>query len=151
CTNCKDNIEEKYDIDEFYESIDETENLLAELEVEEGQRKDCRIGLLNCELTDIDIELNKWISCESCKGKKIEKLTDKCGNEEIARFLYDRKLNAKRGNEEFARHPYDHKRTTYRRYGGDYYGCIRWIPFNEFGNVGYLAKGGFGELYKATW
>src|SRR5207248_1671662 len=33
-------------------------------------------------------------------------------------------------------------------YGDDY---IRWIPFNEFKNIEYLAKGGFGEVYKATW
>jgi hypothetical protein len=27
----------------------------------------------------------------------------------------------------------------------------RWIPFNEFKNIEYLAKGGFGEVLKATW
>ena len=40
------------------------------------------------------------------------------------------------------------------------YGCklnsnhndyVRWIPFNEFENIEYLAKGGFGEVSKATW
>ena len=31
----------------------------------------------------------------------------------------------------------------------DYY--IRWIPFNEFKNIEYLAKGDFGEVHKATW
>ena len=31
----------------------------------------------------------------------------------------------------------------------DYY--IRWIPFNEFKNIEYLAKGSFGEVHKATW
>ena len=25
------------------------------------------------------------------------------------------------------------------------------IPFNEFKNIEYLAKGGFGEVHKATW
>ena len=30
----------------------------------------------------------------------------------------------------------------------EYY--IRWIPFNEFGNIKYLAKGGFCEVHKAT-
>ena len=42
----------------------------------------------------------------------------------MARFLYDCKLNNRR---------------------------IRWIPFNEFTNIEYLAKGGFGEVHKATW
>ena len=31
----------------------------------------------------------------------------------------------------------------------EYY--IQWIPFNEFGNIKYLAKGGFGEVSKAKW
>ena len=31
------------------------------------------------------------------------------------------------------------------------YNIIRWIPFNEFGNIEYLAKGGFGEVSKAKW
>ena len=54
-----------------------------------------------------------------------EKKIDKCRNEEIARFLYyECKLNA---NDD------------------DY------IPFNEFKNIEYLAKGGFGEVHKATW
>ena len=44
----------------------------------------------------------------------------------MARLLYECKLNS-------------------------YYIYIRWIPFNEFGNIEYLAKGGFGEVSKATW
>ena len=28
---------------------------------------------------------------------------------------------------------------------------IRWISFDEFKNIEYLAKGGFGEVHKATW
>ncbi len=28
---------------------------------------------------------------------------------------------------------------------------LRWIPFNEFENIEYLAKGGFGEVHKATF
>ena len=61
---------------------------------------------------------------------QIEKLTDECGNEEIARFLYYQcKLDAEHYYEEY----------------------IRWIPFDEFKNIEYLAKGGFGEVHKATW
>src|SRR6266511_1128225 len=61
------------------------------------------------------------------KKKKIKELTDKCGNKEIARFLYECELNARN------------------------YSHIRWIPFDEFRNIEYLAKGGFGEVHKATW
>src|SRR5205809_148089 len=49
-------------------------------------------------------------------------------------FLYDYKLNTKYNN------AYD-----------EYYYYIEWIPFNEFRNVRYLAKGDFGEVHKATW
>ena len=45
----------------------------------------------------------------------------------MARLLYQCKLNGKYGM------------------------YIRWIPFNEFGNIEYLAKGGFGEVSKAKW
>src|SRR5947207_10255783 len=102
---------------------------LAELEKEEqGKKKKDIINKLNNELNKTDFELNKKVLCEGCKEKKIEKLSDKCGNEEIAIFLYYQcKLNA------------------------NYYYYSRWIPFDEFKNIKYLAKGGFGEVHKATW
>src|SRR5436305_14901306 len=87
------------------------------------------MSILNYGAFRIDIILNEQILCEDCKGEKIEKLTDKCGNEEIARFLYECKLNS-----------------------NDYYSrYIRWIPFNEFKIIEYLAKGGFAEVHKANW
>src|SRR5437588_7898357 len=88
------------------------------------------IDKLNDKLFKINIRLNKERLCEDCKGKKVEKLTDKCGNEEIARFLYYQcKLNA-------------------NNYYSEY---IQWIPFDDFKNIEYLAIGGFGEIHKATW
>src|SRR5438067_442218 len=124
CTSCKDKKTDSYDLDKI-------ENYLAELEKEEqGKKENDIIYELNYELNKMDFELIKKVLCKSCKGKKIEKLTDKCGNEEIARFLYEHILNAE-------------------RYYYDYY--IRWIPFDEFKNIEYLAKGGFGEVYKAIW
>jgi len=125
CTSCKEEEIDEYDLDEI-------KNYLAELEKEEEQeRKRCKIiDRLNDKLFELNIELNKGILCEGCKEKEIEKLTDKCGNEEIARFLYYQcKLNANYFNREY----------------------IRWIPFDEFKNIEYLAKGGFGEVHKATW
>ena len=53
------------------------------------------------------------------------KLT-RCGNGELAKFIHQCKRYAP--------------------------GCmVKWIPFNEFKNIEYLAKGGFGEVHKATW
>src|SRR6266511_2679293 len=66
--------------------------------------------------------------CKGCKEKEIEKLTDKYGNKEIARFLYECKLTATNCD--------------------DY---IQWIPIDEFRNIEYLIKGSFGEFHKANW
>ena len=71
--------------------------------------------------------LNRKVLCEGCKEKKTEKLINKCGNKEISRFLYECKLNSDNSNH------------------------IRWIPFNEFGNIEYLNKDSFGEVHKAKW
>ena len=76
----------------------------------------------------MNVILNKEVLCEGCKGKEIRKLADICGNEEIAKFLYECRLNAKNHNN-----------------------YIQWIPFDEFKNIKYLAKGGFGEVHKTTW
>ena len=98
CTSCKDKK-----IDDY---LDKIENCLAELEEDEEQRKYkwYTIHELNNELFKINIILNKWSLCEGCKEKEIEKLTDKCENEEIARFLYYQcKLNAKHYNSKYIR------------------------------------------------
>src|SRR5207248_4978438 len=123
CTSCKDKKIDGNDLDKI-------KNCLAELEKKEQEQKRCYIiDELNQELFEINIRLNNEILCEGCKGKEIEKLTDKYGDEKIARFLYYQcKLNA-----------------------GYYDEYIRWIPFDEFKNIEYLAKGGFGEVHKATW
>ena len=121
CTNCKDKKIDGNNIDKC----------LAKLEKEEQEEeKEDIINELNDYLFEINIKLNKKVLCEDCKEKEIEKLTDKCGNEETARFLYYQcKLNA-------------------NYYDSEY---IRWIPFDGFKNIEYLAKGGFGEVHKATW
>src|SRR6185369_12972785 len=123
--NCKDKKIDGINLDKFHESINKIEYYLFKLEEAE---RDFIIYELNKELFEVNIKLNKKILCEDCKEKEIEKLTNKCGNEKIARFLYECKLN-----------PCNYKHR------------IRWIPFDEFINVEYLAKGGFGEIHKAIW
>src|SRR5947199_179900 len=117
CTNCKDNIKMD-DLDEFCNSINSIRDLSSEPDNEEEKEYMFGeiIGDLYYSLVEMDNKLNKEILCEGCKGKKIEKLTDKCGNEEMAKLLYEYKLNAR-------------------------YNYIEWIPFNEFENIEYLAKG----------
>ena len=122
CTSCKDKKIDGNDLDKI-------KNCLAELEKEQGKKKKDTIDELNKELFEINFRLNNEILCEGCKEKEIEKLTDKYGNEEIARLLHECKLNAE---------------YSYNEY-------IRWIPFDEFKNIKYLAKGGFGEVHKAIW
>ena len=98
---CEDKKINKHDLDKFHKLINKIGNHLAGLEEKQRKKKDNIIDesdnefKLSDELFRIGNKLNKWILCESCKGKEIEKLTDKCGNEEIARFLYQHKLNAK--------------------------------------------------------
>jgi hypothetical protein len=29
--------------------------------------------------------------------------------------------------------------------------ALEWIPYNRFDNIKYIAKGGFGKVYKANW
>ena len=113
CANCKDKEVGRNSFDEFRKSINKI-----------GKKYD-PVG----NLFKINTRLNKEVLCEGCKRKEIRKLADKCGNEEIAEFLYKCRLNRE-------------------RYYDDY---IQWIPFDEFRNIEYLAKGGFGEVHKATW
>src|SRR5437660_6803962 len=123
CTSCKDKIKGKKHFKEFCESINEIESCLAE--PEEGENI---ISELDGELFEINTRLNSdELLCKGCY--EVKKLTDKCGNREIAKFLYECRLN-----EEW--------------YYDDY---IQWIPFGKFKNIGYLAEGDFGEVRKATW
>ncbi len=112
CANYKDKEVGRNSFDEFRELINKI-----------GEKYD-----LNKILFEMNVRLNKEVLCEGCKRKEIRKLADKCGNEEIAKFLYECRLNAKNHNN-----------------------YIQWIPFDEFKNIEYLAKGGFGEVHKALW
>jgi len=139
CPCCVHKKIDRNDSDEISELMNKIENCLTKLEKkeEQGKKKYCIIDELNKELFRIDNKLNNERLCEDCK-EEIEKLTDKCGNERMARFLYNCKQNAK----------YYH----YDDWGFcDYHDYFQWIPFDEFKNIEYLAKGGFGEVHKATW
>ncbi len=124
CTICKDKRIDGNNLDKLHKSVSKIEEYLAKLEKEDQEKRNIT-GKLNCELFGINIILNKILCKGCCKEKEIKKLTDKCGNREIARSLYECKLN---------KMYYDH-----------------WIPFDEFKNIKYLAKSSFEGVHKATW
>ncbi|RHZ77087.1 hypothetical protein Glove_186g15 [Diversispora epigaea] len=68
--------------------------------------------------------------CHPCNAEKFQNEFDKwtSGDKEIDKFIQQIQLNANK-----------------------YQGVIEWIPFDRLKNVTYLAKGGFGTVYKANW
>src|SRR5947209_15400256 len=113
CINCKDKEVGRNGFDELCKLINEIGKKYYLVE----------------DLFKTNIRLNKEVLCEGCKRKEIRKLSDKCENEEIVKFLYKCRLNRK-------------------WYYHDY---IQWIPFDEFRNIKHLSKSGFGEASKAIW
>jgi hypothetical protein len=71
---------------------------------------------------------NNW--CQSCNGKRFQQNFQNwtSGNHDIDELIQRTQLKAKRYKE-----------------------VIEWIEYDRFENIEYLAKGGFGTTYKATW
>ena len=70
----------------------------------------------------------KW--CQSCNGKRFQQNFQNwtSGNHDIDELIQETQLNAKERDE-----------------------ILEWIEYDRFENIEYLAKGGFGTTYKATW
>ena len=68
--------------------------------------------------------------CQSCNSKHFQQDFNKwtSGNKEIDEFIQKFQLNATRLKE-----------------------VLEWIPYENFRDIEYLAKGGFGTVYKARW
>ncbi|RGB27812.1 kinase-like domain-containing protein [Rhizophagus diaphanus] len=68
--------------------------------------------------------------CKSCIAKHFQQNFKNwtSGNNEVDKFIQKTQLNAKRFEE-----------------------ILEWIEYDRFENVEYLAKGGFGTIYKAIW
>jgi hypothetical protein len=71
-----------------------------------------------------------WKWCQPCNAKRFKENFKNwtSGNKDIDELIQHSQLNA--------------------TYFGD---CLEWIPFKEFQNVTYIAKGGFGKVYSADW
>jgi hypothetical protein len=68
--------------------------------------------------------------CQFCNSKHFQQGFNKwtSGNKEIDEFIQKFQLNATRFEE-----------------------VLEWIPYEKFTDIEYLAKGGFGTVYKAKW
>src|SRR5579871_4678571 len=68
--------------------------------------------------------------CQSCNGKRFQQNFQNwtSGNHDIDELIQRTQLKAKKYSE-----------------------VIEWIEHDRFENIEYLAKGGFGTTYKATW
>jgi ribosomal protein L37AE/L43A len=68
--------------------------------------------------------------CQSCNGKRFQQNFQNwtSGNHDIDELIQRTQLKAKNRKE-----------------------VIEWIEYDRFENIEYLAKGGFGTTYKATW
>jgi serine/threonine protein kinase len=70
----------------------------------------------------------KW--CQSCNAKRFEENFKNwtSGNKNIDEFIQHSQLNAVHFSK-----------------------CLEWIPFENFQNVTYITRGGFGKIYSADW
>ena len=71
---------------------------------------------------------NQW--CQSCYGKRFQQNFQNwtSGNHDIDELIQRTQLDAKNERK-----------------------ILEWIEYDRFENIEYLAKGGFGTTYKATW
>src|SRR5215469_1049388 len=70
----------------------------------------------------------KW--CKPCNAKHFRQNFENwtSGNVDIDRFIQDTQLSSNNN----------------RR-------VLEWIPYDRFYDIKYIAKGGFGKVYRATW
>ncbi len=68
--------------------------------------------------------------CQSCNAKHFQENFKNwtSGNSDVDKLIQESQLNAKNGYEK-----------------------LEWIEYDRFENIEYVAKGGFGTIYKAIW
>src|SRR2546427_3814464 len=71
---------------------------------------------------------NGW--CKACNAKHFQQNFEKwtSGNVDIDKFIQDTQLSA-----------------------NSYYEVLEWMPYDRFYDIEYIAKGGFGKVYRANW
>ena len=79
------------------------------------------------ECNQINTGIN-W--CKACNAKHFQQNFEKwtSGNVDIDKFIQDTQLSANRSLD-----------------------VIEWIPYDRLCDIEYIAKGGFGKVYRANW
>ena len=78
-----------------------------------------------CNQENIDYE---W--CKACNAKHFQQNFEKwtSGNVDIDKFIQETQLSANKSFE-----------------------AIEWVPYDRFYDIKYIAKGGFGKVYRVIW
>ncbi|RIA80188.1 kinase-like domain-containing protein [Glomus cerebriforme] len=68
--------------------------------------------------------------CKACNANRFQQNFKNwtSGNDDIDKFIQDAQLSAT-----------------------NYYKVLEWIPYDKFYDITYIAKGGFGKVYRANW
>ena len=68
--------------------------------------------------------------CKACNAKHFQQNFEKwtSGNVDIDKFIQDTQLSA-----------------------NENHNVLEWIPYDRFYDIEYIAKGGFGKVYRANW
>ena len=68
--------------------------------------------------------------CKACNAKHFQQNFENwtSGNVDIDKFIQDAQLSANSNDK-----------------------VLEWIPYDKFHNIEYVAKGGFGKVYRAKW
>ena len=114
-----------------HEELTEEQELLIDKLIlnEELKNRYKNYGLCKeCKQPITDYDGYCW--CQSCNGKWFQQNFQNwtSGNHDIDELIQQTQLNAK-----------------------TYIEVMEWIEYDRFENIEYLAKGGFGTTYKATW
>ena len=110
-----------------WELTEEQESLINELIIdEELKRRYKKYGLCN----ECKQHKNSWFWCQLCNPKHFQRNFKNwsSGNDDVDKLIQKAQLNAK-GEKD----------------------VLEWIEHDRFENIEYLAKGGFGTVYKAIW
>jgi hypothetical protein len=124
-----DVIEQMKDFPTNFYRLTEEQRLLIDKLIINEELKECykKYGLCK-ECKQPNTGKNDW--CQLCNSKRFQQNFKNwtSGNNEVDKFIQNVQLKAKINNEN-----------------------LEWIQYDRFENVEYLAKGGFGIIYKAIW